>query len=226
MVKLGSRASTLAGYMSPGNLSVQQRRIVQQALVEVVPQAEADAILKRALAEADLPDVPSQLTQLSIFLFGALHAAIEKSVGAETARRVVDQLQAVVDASITETEEGPDAVATAASPSKSLVLVVDPDVSTRSQVVLILKKNGHAAVSAPDDNVALAMCVRYRPGVVVAGYDVQKGQQLAALLRVAFGEEAPPMVLLGVGEASGGVRAVVAKPVTEAELMTAVKSVG
>jgi CheY-like chemotaxis protein len=217
VVKIGGKASTLAGFMSPGNFGGQQRRIVLQSLVEVAPPDQAEAILKAALAKAQLSDVPSQLAHLSGFIFGALHDAIEAVVGAETARRVVDQLQAVVDASVAEGDEE----ASPAAAISQLVLVVDPDVTTRSQVVLFLKKNGHAAVSAPDDNVALAMCVRYRPKVVVAGQDASRGQQLAALLRVAFGDDAPPMVLLGSGEPSAGVEAVVPKPITEAALMAA-----
>jgi CheY-like chemotaxis protein len=220
MMKLGNKASTLAGFMSPGSLGGQQRRIVRQALAEVASPERVEEILAEALADAAVPDVPEQLAQLSIFLFGALHAAIARAVDEEAARRVVDQLQAVLDASINEAEGGSEG---ALPDTQSLVLVVDPDVATRSQVVAFLKKNGLAAVSAPDDNVALAMCVRYRPAVVVAGHDATRRQQLAALLRVAFGGDAPSMVLLGGGEATGGVKAVVLKPVTEAALMEALR---
>src|SRR5690606_1316375 len=144
MVKLGSKASTLAGFMSPGNLSGQRRRIVLQSLLEVVPSDQAEAIVKDGLARAGLTDVPSQHARLTAFIAGEFREAVGAVVGTEPARRDVDQLQAVVDASVTEGDEGG---ASAAAATTQLVLVVDPDVTTRSQVVLFLKKNGHAAVS-------------------------------------------------------------------------------
>lgn len=221
---------TLAGFMDPGNTGQKRlARYVEGALREVASLELAHQILTSALAADNLTEVPGQLMRFSVFVAGSLHEHTKRALGPEAAEEVLDNLQTLLDATTAAeeppTSEGSHAEATKAG-DDAIALVVDEDIAVRSQVQRMLKAAGYVAVAAPDSNVALAMCVRYRPRLVISGVtsDESRGRQLLALLRVAFGEEAPPLVLLGDdGGALGDAVAIVPKPVDEGRLLEAVE---
>jgi CheY-like chemotaxis protein len=229
MVKIGRRVETLAGYMTPANLPGEQlHRLVRQAIDRVGTEEQRDRVMHQALVASGHHDVPADLGEFAGFLFGPLKTATLEILGADAAETVVDCLEAVVSARC----EAASAVGTEfAAPEQGTptILVVDSDIALRSQLIKLLKSKGYNPVSAPDANVALAMCVRYRPDLVMSEVpsDASPGKQLAALLRVAFGDQAPPFLAL-VGETDpvptrDGVAGAVRKPIDEAQLMAAVE---
>lgn len=222
---------TLAGFMDPGKTGQKRlARFVDNALREVASLELAHQILSSALAADNLTEVPGQLMRFSVFVAGALHEQVRRALGPEAAEEVLDNLQTLLDAT-SAAEEAPTSEATdevAKAGGDAVAIVVDEDIAVRAQVQRMLRAAGHLAVAAPDTDVALAMCVRYRPRLVISGIttDASRGRQLLALLRVAFGEEAPPLVLLGDdGGALGDAIAIVPKPVDEERLLEAVEPI-
>jgi CheY-like chemotaxis protein len=228
MVKIGHRVETLAGYMAPANLPGEQlHRLVRQALDRVATEEQRDEMLHAALVASGHHDVPPDLGEFAGFLFGPLKRTVTGKLGADAAEVVVDCLEAVVSARC----EAASAVGTEfAAPEQGTptVLVVDSDIAVRSQLIKLLKSKGYNAVSAPDANVALAMCVRYRPDLVLSEVppDASRGKQLAALLKVAFGDQAPPFIAMMAGEPDGPMETVAStlqKPIDEARLLAAIQ---
>ncbi|MBI4704798.1 MAG: response regulator [Deltaproteobacteria bacterium] len=125
-----------------------------------------------------------------------------------------------------------EAVAPAPAPTPSLprpptVLLVDDDFRKRTSRSRALRAGGYEVVAAPDGHVALALCVRHRPDVVVAKLALPTvgGDVLASLLKVAFGAEAPPLVILTEGSIepkSDTVAAVVMSASDDATLIDAI----
>ena len=245
MVKLRRGQNTLAGHMSPRMIEgAQVRRLVRQALERIASQQDMDAALRVALlnaAETEIPDDPARLTT---FVLGPLRDAIVEFVNEKAADIMVRSLKPLlkmkseIELKIPDQgddeEEGDEAKRAARASVSDLgvtVIVVDSDVAERAKIVRVLRDNGYNGVSAPDANVALAMCVRRRPDLLIANLDdaATSGRQLSALLRVAFGSEAPPLVLLTKAEEAeqGGrdAAAVVTTPIDAERLLAALKSV-
>jgi CheY-like chemotaxis protein len=229
MVKIGRRSETLAGHMAPANLQSEQlHRLVVQALDRVVTEEQRGEILHQALVTTGSHEVPADIGRFARFLFGALRDAVAGVVGEEDADTVVQSLELVVNAQVEAHRENeemgepePD------NAEAATALVVDSDIVVRSQLVKMLKAMGYNAVSAPDGNVALAMCVRYKPDLVLSEKKAGTGKQLAALLSVAFGADAPKLVLTVEADEDAseleGAAAAVPKPVSDEALASVVK---
>lgn len=227
MVKLRSGGPTLTGFMAPGMLGGERlRRLVTQAIDREAPRvAQRDDILRAALEAAGHDDVPDDAAAFTVFVLGALHDEVGQALGDEAAHAVVISLRPWLERKTAAAFDEPPTVAeTEDAPT---VLVVDDDIAVRSGLVQMLRGLGYNAVSAPDGNVALAMCVRYRPRVVISELAIgeARGKQLAALLRVAFGEQAPPLVMMTSEPDSAadlnGTLPVLAKPVRADDLAAA-----
>jgi CheY-like chemotaxis protein len=237
MVKLGPGQKTLAGHMAPRRIEASAvRRVVHQVVRAVARGADFDAIMRISLLNAGLEDVPTAPGTLSAYVLGSLRDTVATFADANAAAGLVKGLRPLLQ---TKTEElGDDApevrAAEEEAPAPSagaMVLLVDDDVEVRAALVRVLRKSGYNAVSAPEPNVALAMCVRRRPDIVIAAKDMQgtTGRQLGALLHVAFGNDAPPLVLLTTDDASkedrAAAAAVVSKPVDETSLVEALAAI-
>jgi CheY-like chemotaxis protein len=240
MVKIREQR-TLQGFMAPAKLeSEQAHRIVVQAIDRVATPEQRDAVLHAALVAADETEVPSNAGKLAAFLLGPLRDEIAAAISPTEADLVVRSLkpllglqaaqagddQPAADPELAEADSGrqpPEQPVT--------VLIVDDDIQVRSQVARILQKNGCGAVSAPNLDVALAMCVRYSPQLIVAELEAgsERSKKFSALLQVAFGEEAPPVVTMTTdieaARAKPDVGPVIAKPIVEDELIEAVEQI-
>lgn len=111
----------------------------------------------------------------------------------------------------------------------SSILVVEHDARTRAQIAHQLRSQGYDVFTAPDGHVALAVCMRNRPDVVISAVELPAvgGRQLIALLRVAFAADAPPVVLLADEDAPAVVDDTarwVSKPVEVQALVNAVEA--
>ncbi len=186
---------TLKGHASPGSWSVPQlTALVHRAMAQASDAIEPEAVLTHALTRAGYDQLPPGAAPLSGFVMGSLHGAIADAAGAETAARVVSILGPVLRrrSELEFTMELDD--------DRATVLVVDDDIIVRAQILAILNGAGYQGVSAPDANVALAMSVRFRPDVIVSAVDPRvDGGRLVQLLRVAFAEAPPPLVLVADG---------------------------
>jgi CheY-like chemotaxis protein len=217
MVKIRKGVSTLAGHMPPANLEREQlHRLVKQAIARFATPEQRDAVLHDALVAAGVHDVPDNLGEFALFLLGPLQRAATRHLGDAAAKSLVATLEAVTNAQTEAAEHGDDEADHGAT-----VLIIDADPLVRSQLMQIMRAKGYSAASAPDGTVGLAMCVRHRPKLVLAENLDGGARQLAALLRVAFGSDAPQLIVLAsegsvspIPEAAG----VLTKPVSDTEI--------
>jgi CheY-like chemotaxis protein len=236
MVKLGPGHKTLGGHMAPRRIEASAvRRVVHQVVRAVARGADFDAIMRISLLNGGHDDVPTEPGKLTAYVLGSLRDTVATFADPSAAAALVKGLRPLLSTKTEElTDDAPEvraAEAEAPAPSAgATVLLVDDDVAVRAALVRMLRKRGYHAVSAPEANVALAMCVRRRPDLVIAAQEMQSttGRQLGALLRVAFGNDAPPLVLLAQKPASDDDRAaaaaVVDKPVDETKLVAALSA--
>jgi CheY-like chemotaxis protein len=240
MVKIGEHR-TLQGFMAPTKLNAEQaHRLLVQALERVAPPDQCEPLLQAALRAADETAVPAAAGPLHSFLLGPLRDEVARAVGPAGADMLVKSLapmlvhQAEQDRG-REPEPGDPAGAQAggapAPGDPATVLIVDSDIRVRSQVARALQRAGYGAVSAADLEVALAMCVRYKPALIIAELEADSRDQekFTALLQVAFGSEAPPVVTLTpdlvVGRGTRHSDHQAAKPIVTDELIAEVKRV-
>lgn len=193
------RGETLKGHIGPASFDGDGlARVVQHAVKQANSREDGELALQAALVRAGAEAIPLSAGHLTAFVLGPLFEAVREQSGDEAAHRVVSILKPVLrKRSELELGEAPPE-----APSKPIVLIVDDDIVVRAQLLSILNANGYTAVSAPDQNVALAMSVRCRPDLIISDMSMGRvtGSQLAALLKVAFHEAAPPIIILTDGE--------------------------
>lgn len=185
---------TLSGHLAPERIDgAQVQRLVRQAIARVADEQDADAALRIALLNAGLRDIPEQPGALAMFVLSPLRNAVREFVGDKPADSMVRSLKPLLKlkSELELPKEEPDD-----TPSAATVLVVDADVSARAKLTRTLRDAGYNAVSAAEASVALAMCVRRKPDAVVAAAGSSDAAQLSALLIVAFGNQAPPVVAI------------------------------
>lgn len=214
------RGETMKGHTSPSGLGGDElHQLVERALRQAGAGDYAEDVLDKALATVGLERTPVAATPLTSFVLGPLFDEMMKRSGVDAAKRAVGILRPVLqkrsEHELGEADDGPT------------ILVVDESIATRARVLSILSELGYEAISAPDGNVALAMCVRCRPHLVITDLGVggSAGRQLAARLRVAFVDDAPPLVILTddpTWREPDGRIPVVTKPVDRARLLAAV----
>ena len=210
----------MKGHTSPSGLGGDElHQLVERALRQAGAGDYAEDVLDKALATVGLERTPVAATPLTSFVLGPLFDEMMKRSGVDAAKRAVGILRPVLqkrsEHELGEADDGPT------------ILVVDESIATRARVLSILSELGYEAISAPDGNVALAMCVRCRPHLVITDLGVggSAGRQLAARLRVAFVDDAPPLVILTddpTWREPDGRIPVVTKPVDRARLLAAV----
>lgn len=106
------------------------------------------------------------------------------------------------------------------------VLIVDDDEAVRASLERMVIANGWDAISTDDPHVALALCMREKPDVVVSDFDMPglRGDRLAHLLRLSMGDDTPPIIIVTANDpadvSSDLVQAVLSKPV-ESETLCA-----
>ncbi|MEQ9323539.1 MAG: response regulator [Polyangiaceae bacterium] len=216
------RGETMKGHTSPSGLGGDElHALVERALRQAGAGAHAGSVLAKALATVGLERTPVAATPLTSFVLGPLFDEMMKRSGVDAAKRAVGILRPVLQK---RSEHELGEVDDADAPT---ILVVDENIATRARVLSILSEVGYEAISAPDGNVALAMCVRCRPQLVITDLGVggSAGRQLAARLRVAFVDDAPPLVILTddpTWREPDGRIPVVTKPVDRERLLAAV----
>jgi CheY-like chemotaxis protein len=168
-------------------------KVIRLAVTQVGRREDGERALREALAVAGQDEVPMSAGHLTAFVLGPLFDAVIDQLGVDAAERMVCLLKPVLQKK-SELELG----TATPEPTKPTVLIVDEDIVVRAQLLSILNASGYNAVSAPDQNVALAMSVRCRPDIIISDMSMGrvKGSQLAALLKVAFDEAAPPIIIL------------------------------
>ena len=189
------QGETLKGHLGPASFDGDGlAKVVRQAVHQAATPEQAEAALSDALSRAGTERVPLSAGHLTAFVLGPLFEAVVEQINEHAAERVVSILKPVLrkkselELGSLKPEEKP----------RPTVLIVDDDIVVRAQLLSILNARGFNAISAPDQNVALAMSVRCRPDLIISDMSMGRvrGNQLAALLRVAFHEAAPPIIIL------------------------------
>jgi CheY-like chemotaxis protein len=217
------KGETLKGHVAPANFDGEGlTRVVHNAVYQAGTRVQGDEAIRDALRNAGVEKVPVAAAYLTAFVLGPLFDAVRTTMSIDAAERVVSILKPVLKRK-TELELGE----VSEQPQRRTVLIVDEDIVVRAQLLSILNAAGYHAISAPDANVALAMSVRCRPDLVISDMGLGRARdgQLAALLRVAFHADAPPIIILTHGEAlspASGV-CVLTKPVERTSLLAVVE---
>ncbi len=216
---------TLKGHADPLQLDgAGLPSLVRRAVRQVSSEETVDQILADGLRRAEHDAIPLDAGPLTTFVLGPLFDAVLHALGVDEAVRVVRILKPLLQKRA-EIELGS---LPPVSDRKKTVLIVDDDINVRAQLLSILSGAGHSAISAPDGNVALAMSVRCRPDLVISELrtGALRGRQLATLLKVAFHDDAPPLIILTDDPtlASAEGVCVLMKPIDRAEALAAVES--
>jgi CheY-like chemotaxis protein len=214
------QGETLKGHADPFEIRGEGLAgLVRRAVVQAASKELVESIVTDALSRADSEVIPVSAGPLTVFVLGPLFDAVLHADGVDAAMRTVKILKPVLrKRSELELGELPPT-------RKKTVMIVDQDIVVRAQLLSILSGAGYEAISASDGNVALAMSVRCRPDLIISAIDIgsARGNQLATLLRVAFNEDAPPIIILTEGErwldSAAGV-CVVPKPVDRIMLLS------
>lgn len=222
MVKLGGERDTLAGHMPPRRIeSAQVERLVRHALDLVAHEHDRDAILRIALLNAGERDIPKKPGPLTTFVLGPLREAVVEFVGEAGAVSMVRSLKPLLK--MKSELELPAAEVDAEGEERPSVIVVDGDSETRARLVTWLREDGFNAVSAGDAMIALAMSVRRRPDLLIFDVDLDTTtRQVEGLLGVAFGDQAPALLLLSAYRRDG--EPTLRKPVGREALLAAVRA--
>jgi DNA-binding response OmpR family regulator len=111
-----------------------------------------------------------------------------------------------------------------------LVLVVDDDPEMRAALARVVLRQ-FRVIEAPNAHEGVALCVTERPRLVVSDYDMpgRAGDELVAMLEVALGSDAPPVIIVTGGDPlrvpEGCAAAVLTKPVEPSVLLGALEQV-
>ena len=209
------QGETLKGHADPLNLDGEGLAgIVRRAVAQATSKKHAPDIIADALSRGEGDVIPTAAGPLTAFVLGPLYDAAMHAAGVDKAERIILILKPVL-VKRSELELGslpPE------SQRRKTVLIVDKDIVVRAQLLSILTGAGYEAISAPDGNVALAMSVRCRPDLVISELNMGsvRGSQLSTLLRVAFNDDAPPIIILtddmSWSDPASGIR-VLSKPI-------------
>ena len=196
--------------------------MLRGVLDDLLGQETADAVAFNALTRSGRHAVPSDAPGFVMFVLGPLDNAIERLVGRGIADAVLDALDGILDEAHDamaprmvsgiapksqppqlDHDSGVHRIVTPRVPhgDASLArtaLVVHNDPTERHAMASALQNCGMRVVMSADGHMALALCVRYMPDVVVAINRMPgvSGEQLSKSISLALGDAAPPLVLL------------------------------
>jgi CheY-like chemotaxis protein len=147
--------------------------------------------------------MPEALDVLAEFCVGPLHATLCERLGMETADQVVHELEPFLQhvqdypELMKRRRKRRDTQPDGQNPLPCLLLV-DDDERFLNSLSRMLRARGFDVLCASDAQAALSVCTAARPQLVVADYHMptMSGRQLAALMQLTLGSEAPPIVIL------------------------------
>ncbi len=199
--------------------------LLERALEKVTGERSV-ALLAEALERAGRTLPTSRITFLA-FVSGALYDVVEKALEVDAADEVISLVCEKIDRWVRHNRSATPTQAPAPGASKT-VLVVDDDPLVTKALGRLLKSAGYKTLSAATGDEALDLCVKHRPAVVVTDLDMPLvgGRQLAGLIHMSLGDDAPPIVLLTGSDSAPSVHqdfvSVLMKPVDGATLFTAI----
>ena len=143
-----------------------------------------------------------------------------------------DLARALPDASIDDLESGVRRQRSKHSVgARQKIVLVEDDPTLRVALEKHVLRGGWDVVSADRPDVAMALIVKEQPGLVVSDLDMPGmcGVRLTKLLRMALGDQAPPVVIVTGGDVSrvptGLAVAVLQKPVAAEALHRVIRSI-
>jgi DNA-binding response OmpR family regulator len=178
-------------------------QIVHEALDQIASREVRDAVIVEALERCGLSTMPEALDVLAEFCVGPLHATLCERLGMETADQVVHELEPFLQhvqdypELMKRRRKRRDTQPDGQNPLPCLLLV-DDDERFLNSLSRMLRARGFDVLCASDAQAALSVCTAARPQLVVADYHMptMSGRQLAALMQLTLGSEAPPIVIL------------------------------
>jgi CheY-like chemotaxis protein len=193
-------------------VSSTMKRLAYETLDMVASPSVRNDMLSEALDRAQLYDLPVETDALSAWLIGPLLEVVAEVLGDDVAETLLAQLQPVLtNASLNSTSLNSDADeaweddAEQTPPSRrgrkglrTSVVVVDDDPSVLSSLERQLGQRGYDVRIEREAQMAITLCTDRLPSVVVAASQLPdaSGRELDTLLKLTFGDEAPPLVLL------------------------------
>ncbi|MBW2457350.1 MAG: response regulator [Deltaproteobacteria bacterium] len=197
-------------------------RALEQVAGELGPK-----VLVKALARAGR-ELPTSRVSFLAFVSGALYDVVEAEIDADAADLVTSLVCEKIDRWVRHNRSSDRSETEPPRGESKTVLVVDDDPLVTKALKRLLKSVGYEALTAEDGEQALEICVNQRPAVVVTDFDMPlvSGKQLASLIRITLGDDAPPILLLTGSDSAPSTHAdfvsVLMKPVDGATLFTAI----
>ncbi len=197
--------------------------IIGEALDKQATPRVRNEVIERSLSSPDFEAVPDDPQGLARYIGGPLYEAVEHRLGDQAAACLIEDLGPILrGANATNGRKPTSRVRRRADPpaeaSCMCIVVVDDDADLRLAVAQALRRRGHRVVVAPDGHIALAMCTRNQPDLIISDVDMptMSGTQMAWLLALRLGADSPPVVLWTGGtfinERPENVLCVLAKP--------------
>ncbi len=200
--------------------------LLDRALEQVAGE-DGSKLLAEALARVGR-ELPTSRVSFLAFVSGALYDVVETRQDADAADLVTSLVCEKVDRWVRHNRGAVRSDSQAPQGGSKTVLVVDDDPMVTKALKRLLKSVGYQAICAEHGEQALEICVNQRPAVVVTDFDMPlvSGKQLASLIRITLGEDAPPILLLTGSDSAPSVHedfvSVLMKPVDGATLFTAI----
>jgi len=197
-------------------------RALEQVAGELAPK-----LLARALERAGRA-LPTSRVSFLAFVSGALYDVVEAELDGDAADLITSLVCEKIERWVRHNRSAAPGQTEAPRGESKTVLVVDDDPLVTKALKRLLKSVGYEALCAEHGDEALELCVNRRPAVVVTDFDMPlvSGKQLASLIRITLGEDAPPIVLLTGSDSAPSVHedfvSVLMKPVDGATLFTAI----
>ena len=197
-------------------------RALEQVTGELAPK-----LLVKAVARASR-ELPTSRVSFLAFVSGALYDVVEAELDGDAADLVTSLVCEKIDRWVRHNRPVARNETEPPQGASKKVLVVDDDPLVTKALKRLLKSVGYETLCAAHGDEALDICINQRPAVVVTDFDMPlvSGKQLASLIRITLGEEAPPIVLLTGSDSAPSVHAdfvsVLMKPVDGATLFTAI----
>ncbi len=199
--------------------------LLERALEQVIGDRSAE-VLDRALDRAG-EQLPASRVAFLAFVSGTLYDVVEAALDVDAADEVTSLVCEKIDRWMRHNTS--EAQLTEPPPSTlGEVLIVDDEPLVITALRRLLESAGFEVSCAANGEEALALCAKHCPALVVTDFDMplMSGTQLASLIRMSLGDDAPPIILLTGSDAAPSVHedffSVLMKPVDSATLLTAI----
>lgn len=172
---------------------------LHQTLIEALDpfctQKARERIFALAAIAADMENIPTDVFEFSEYVRGPLTRATSEVLGEDVAEQVRQQLAPIL---MTASSGSRPSIPPNKAPTAKLALIVQRNNEVRDYVEAILIELGFSVLTCEDAMQANAVIAKRHPAVLLVESDLPgiTANQLAAMVRRAYGDSAPAFVMV------------------------------